>query len=82
MFLISHHEKLSTKELALLHSLTGHTGAVTSVCIIPRPEVVVTGALDADMRVWESGSLKVMCSAAQSMPSNRRECDGFLLYVY
>ena len=46
-------------QLVILHRLPGHTGAVTSACFIPHPELVVTGALDADIRVWDTKTLKV-----------------------
>ncbi|CAM9685362.1 unnamed protein product, partial [Discosporangium mesarthrocarpum] len=36
--------------------LSGHKGALTAVCIIPQPDIVVTGSMDADIRVWETGT--------------------------
>ncbi|CAM9567546.1 unnamed protein product, partial [Hapterophycus canaliculatus] len=50
--------QLTAKHLVLLHSLSGHTGAVTSACILPHPEVIVTGSLDADIRTWGSKTYK------------------------
>ncbi|CAN0174509.1 unnamed protein product, partial [Laminaria digitata] len=50
--------QLTVKQLVILHRLPGHTEAVTSACFIPHPELVVTGALDADIRVWDTKSLK------------------------
>ncbi|CAB1111910.1 unnamed protein product [Ectocarpus sp. CCAP 1310/34] len=43
--------QLTAKHLDILNTLPGHTGAVTSACVLPHPEVFVTGSLDADIRV-------------------------------
>lgn len=51
--------QLTMKHLVILQSLPGHTGAVTSACMLPHPEVIVTGALDADIRVWADKTYQV-----------------------
>ena len=54
-----HPPQLTMKHLVILRSLPGHTGAVTSACMLPHPEVIVTGALDADIRVWADKTYQV-----------------------
>lgn len=55
----------------ILQSLPGHSGAVTSACILPHPEVIVTGALDAEIRVWANKTYQV--SRERRRCCNRRE---------
>ncbi|CAM9941417.1 unnamed protein product, partial [Ectocarpus sp. 12 AP-2014] len=50
--------QLTAKHLEILNTLPGHTGAVTSACVLPHPEVFVTGSLDADIRVWATKTYK------------------------
>ncbi|CAM9383408.1 unnamed protein product, partial [Ectocarpus fasciculatus] len=50
--------QLTAKHLVILNTLPGHTGAVTSACVLPHPEVFVTGSLDADIRVWATKTYK------------------------
>ncbi|CAM9735560.1 unnamed protein product [Choristocarpus tenellus] len=48
--------EVSGNGLHITHHLTGHTDAVTAACIIPQPDIVVSGGMDADLRVWETST--------------------------
>jgi WD40 repeat protein len=44
----------STNQVLELHTLKGHSGSVVSVCFSPDGKRIVTGSMDATVKVWDA----------------------------